>query len=270
LIARVCLGLVLLLLAAGCGASRRPPATFDDPSVAPWELPPSALATQRLYRVGYQGPDGGGNFRLTLLLGSADRYQVRAVDPIGRALWSLDVEGDRGLWIDHRAAAACRLAGSLDLAAGQLTPFPLAAIPALLLGRLPAVPVATPTEADRAAAQPAQAGQDVAEPAPAGPATARGLAFLDRMGRRWTATVEGGAPVSWSMSEPGQSTPGVWWRRHGGESLLSDRERGVQLTWRESVVERLSATLQPLAVPPSYALVPCSVLHAPSPDDGTS
>lgn len=268
--ARSSIGWVVVLLAAGCGTSGRAPATFDDPTVAAWELPASALGTQRLYRVGYQGPDGGGSFRLTLLLGSADRYQVRAVDPVGRALWSLDVDGDRGLWIDHRAAAACRLAGSLDLAAGRLTPFPLAAIPALLLGRLPAVPQEIVSD-DAGSRSPQGAAPDPDRPAPESVEEPdRRLAFLDREGRRWTATLEGGAPLSWSMSEPGRSTPGVWWRRHDGESLLSDRERGVQLTWRESVVERLGASLRALAVPPSYALVPCSVLHPDASDPGAA
>lgn len=262
--------MVVALLLASCAGGVRAPTTADDPDAAAWELPASALGTQRLYRVGYEGPDGGGHFRLTLRLGSADRYQVRAVDPIGRALWSLDVDGGRGLWIDHRAAAACRLEGRLDIATGQLTPFPLAAIPALLLGRLPAIPQGTPVDEE------GSPGEEVDEPAPAEgvPAASgsgsRRLVFLDRQGRRWSAVVDGGTPLSWAMSEPGESVPGVWWRRRGGESLLSDRRRGVQLSWRERVVERLTTALAPLAVPTSYALVPCSVLQAAPPDDGAA
>lgn len=263
--------LAAALLAPGC-AGRAAPATVADPAVAPWQVPAGALGTQRLYRVGYDGPDGGGSFRLTLRLAAPDRYQVRAVDPVGRALWSLDVAGDRGLWLDHRADAACRLTGSLDLAAGQLTPFPLVSLPALLLGRLPAAPAGPleepGPEADERAAE-AGAGDDVeGDAAPAAAADLR-LAFADAQDRRWSATLEAGEPVSWAMSEPGAASPTVWWRRHAGEHLLSDRARGVQLRWRESVVEPLRGGLAPLEVPAAFRLVPCSALYGrPVPDAG--
>ena len=55
--------------------------------------------------------------------------------------------------------------------------------------------------------------------------------------------------------------PSVWWRRHDGEHLLSDRARGVQLRWRESVVEPLPGPLAPLDVPEGFALVPCAALY---------
>lgn len=251
------LALTAAVLAPGCAGRRAAPATAADLAADPWQVPPGALGTQRLYRVGYEGPDGGGSFRLTLRLAAPERYQVRAVDPVGRALWSLDVAGSGGLWLDHRADAACRLSGSLELAAGQLTPFPLASLPALLLGRLPAAP-AGPLEEPAAEA--------VEEAAEAGD---RRLAFADAEGRRWRATLAAGAPVSWAMSEPGEAAPSVWWRRHAGEHLLSDRARGVQLRWRESVVEPLRGALAPLEVPAGSRLVPCSALYGrPGPDAG--
>lgn len=239
------LSLAAVLLATGCAGRSAAPATAADSTAAPWQVPPGSLGTQRLYRVTYDGPEGGGSFRLTLRLTNPERYQVRAVDPVGRALWSLDVAGTGGLWLDHRAAAACRLAGSLDVAAGQLTPFPLAALPALLLGRLPAAP-AGPLEEPEPETADAGGGR---------------LAFADAQGRRWIATLDDGAPVSWAMTEPGEAAPTVWWRRHAGEHLLSDRARGVQLRWRESVVEALPGSLAPLEVPASSALVPCSALY---------
>ena len=264
---------VLAAAVAGC-APRPAPATaadaLADAEAAPWEVPPSALGTQRLFRVGYEGPDGGGSFRLTLRLAAPDRYQVRAVDPVGRALWTLDVAGATGLWLDHRAEAACRLEGSLDLAAGRLTPFPLAALPALLLGRLPAPPagaVEEPPAGDPGEDENAEAAEtaEIAEPAEAdeaaeAAAARRRLAFADAGGRRWSATLDGTTPVSWALTEPGDAAPSVWWRRHGGEQLLSDRRRNVQLRWRESVVERLAGGLEAVAVPPSFDLVPCTAL----------
>ncbi|HEX6202420.1 MAG TPA: hypothetical protein VF100_05395 [Thermoanaerobaculia bacterium] len=222
----VAAGLVAAL--AGCAGRRAAPVTVADAATAPWEVPASAFGTQRLVRVGYDGPDGGGSFRLTLRLAAADRYQVRAVDPVGRALWSLDVAGTAGLWLDHRARAACRIEGSLELTAGRLTPFPLAALPALLLGRLPAAP----------AGELEEAGEEGEE----------GVAFTDADGRRWSATLDGNLPLSWAMTEPGETMPSVWWRRHAGEQLLSDRPRNVQLRWRETVVEPLAGGLAPLSL----------------------
>lgn len=268
------LALAAALATAGC-APRPSPATaadaladaLADSKASPWEVPPSALGTQRLFRVSYDGPDGGGSFRLTLRLTAADRYQVRAVDPVGRALWSLDVAGSSGLWLDHRAEAACRLEGSLDLAAGRLTPFPLAALPALLLGRLPAPPdgaVEEPTAGEEGAEAGAGDTVEADESDADGDADAGGarrrLAFADAGGRRWSATLDGETPLSWALTEPGDAAPTVWWRRHAGEQLLSDRRRNVQLRWRESVVEPLAGGLEDVAVPPAFALVPCTAL----------
>ncbi len=135
--------LAAALLAAACATTRSPaPAA---PGLDPWQLPPSAVGTQRLFRASFEGPQGGGGFRLTLRLAAADRYRVEAVDPVGRALWTLDVAGAAGLWVDHRNRVVCRPTGSFELAAAQLPTLPLAALPRLLLGRLP-VPPAGPVE----------------------------------------------------------------------------------------------------------------------------
>ncbi|HVR09937.1 MAG TPA: hypothetical protein VMW75_17975, partial [Thermoanaerobaculia bacterium] len=110
---------------------------------APWQVPAAAYGSQILYRVAVSGAEGEGSLKLTLRLASPERYQAQAVDPLGRAIWGLDVDGDRGLWLDHRAHAYCRLAGALDLAFLPLGPLSLSALPPLLLGRLP-VPPADP------------------------------------------------------------------------------------------------------------------------------
>ncbi len=81
---------------------------------------------------------------MTLRLAAAERYQVPAVDPVGRALWSLDVDDDRGLWLDHHNRSYCTFNGNFDVADVPLAPFPLLSLPALLLGRLPAEPTAAP------------------------------------------------------------------------------------------------------------------------------
>jgi len=247
-------GVVVLLTAflGGCATAGRAPAPLPvGEGVAAWELPAAALGTQRLFRVSYDGPDGDGSFRLTLRLAAPDRYQVVAVDPLGRSLWTLDAAAGEGLWIDHRARAACRLAGSFDVVASRLTPFPLAALPALLLGRLPEPP--------------AEGGGPEGDPT-AG--DAERLEYVDASGRRWTATLDPAGPRSWSFSDPGDETPSVFWSRTDrGEAYLSDRLRGVQLRWRETVAEPLAA-LAPLAVPAAFAEVDCDALYPepPRPD----
>lgn len=234
---------VVHLLIAGCATvgGRRPEPAPAGEIGRPWELPPRALGTQRLFRVSYDGPDGDGSFRLTLRLAAPDRYQVVAVDPLGRSLWTLDSAAEEGLWLDHRARAACRLSGSFDVVASRLTPFPLAALPALLLGRLPEPPAGEP---------PADAEER--------------LDYRDASGRRWTATLDAGRVRSWSFAEPGDPTPSVFWSRaESGEAYLSDRIRGVQLRWRETVAEPMAgAGLEPLAVPASFVEVDCDALYA--------
>src|SRR5215207_6025995 len=132
---------------AGCAGNPAPrPLPAGD--VQPWQIPPGAYGSQRLYRASYSGPQGEGNFRLTLRLASAERYQVTSSDPLGRALWSLDVlygdGAERGLWLDHRNKAYCEFTGRFDVVGVPLAPFPLLSLPALLLGRLPAAPADDP------------------------------------------------------------------------------------------------------------------------------
>ena len=59
-------------------------------------MPAEELATQRLYRAHYDGPEGDGGFRLTLRLQTLDRGQAQA-NALGRKLWSLEADGDTGL-----------------------------------------------------------------------------------------------------------------------------------------------------------------------------
>jgi hypothetical protein len=220
-------------------------------SAAAWQVPADAYGSQILYRVTVSGAEGEGSLKLTLRLASPDRYQVQAVDPLGRALWGLDVEGDRGLWLDHRARRYCRLTGSLDLAFLPLGPLSLAALPPLLLGRLPVAP------ADAAGVT-------------RQPATGRGaeglmeLGYADAAGRRWSALAREGRPVSWGLwsappplpatppataATPETATPILSWVSSGGWSVLSDRRKGAQVRWRQALREALRpfAALSPPA-----------------------
>lgn len=243
----LCLGLTL-----GCASvTPAPPAAGEVGGVeasaveatgveAAWSLPTAELGSQRLYRVSYDGPEENGSFRLTLLLETPERYQVRTVDPLGRALWTLDVAGEQGLWTDHRNRLFCRLDGAFDLAAARLAPFPLPALPALLLGRLPAPP-ATPVE---------------------GEGDGR-ISYRDAEGRRWSARLADGLPAAWTLY--GEDGPSLLWSRQGDESYLSDRLRGSQLRWREVVREGLAEPLParlPSARPAGYREADCATAYA--------
>jgi hypothetical protein len=189
--------------------------------------------------VSYHGPEGEGSFRMTLRLAGLERYQVQAVDPVGRSLWSLDVTGERGLFLNHRSRTSCVFAGSFDLSGIPLGPFPLLTLPALLLGRVPAVPAAS--AAGAAAVDRAQGGN---------------LTFDDAAGRSWAVSLApDGAVQSWTLLEDG--APTVWWLRQDNAAILSDRARGVQLRWREVLSERLEKELAALEVPAGYREEPC-------------
>ncbi len=221
-------GLGILILCLLCSE-----ASASEPASTPWQIPQPDLASQRLYRVVYDDPDGGGRFRLTLRLERPDRYQLAAVDPLGRALWSLEFEGRQGLWLDHRAEAYCAFGDQIELPALPVDPFPLLSLPPLLLGRLPAAPGARPEEAGER------------------------LSYRDRESRRWTAILGEGEVRSWTLWEGGE--PVVYWQRFDGWGVLSNRRERVQVRWREVVRERLEGSLVPLAVPPGYRPEGCGI-----------
>jgi hypothetical protein len=209
--------------------------------LAPWAVPAQAFSTQRLFRARYEGPAGEGSFNLTLYLQGPERYQARAVHSLGKKLWSLQVMAGAGLLVDYRRRAFCRLEGRLELGGGFL-PLPFDAFPALLLGRLPE--------------------------APAGDAVHQGgrWTLSGRDGRTWSARVgEDGRVLSWTLAEEGRPT--VWWRRVRGEAVVSDRERGVQLKWREVVAAPLTAAPPELAPPEGFRLEECGDLDLTVEDD---
>jgi len=219
----------LLAAATSCSGLGAPRLAAD--GAAPWQIPPAAFGSQRLYRISYSGPRGEGSFRLTLRLGAAERYQVMAVDPVGRALWSLDVDAGRGLWLDHRNRGYCTFDGSFDVAEVPLDPFPLLSLPALLLGRLPAEPVAAPQWKGRE------------------------LTYHDDMDRRWTARLTGDQVESWTLWDDDQ--PVVLWVRRDDWSILSDRRQGAQVRWKEVLAERLASPLAALAIPSGFEEQDC-------------
>lgn len=239
------------LLISCAGASRpRPAGPTPGPQAAPWELPPEAHPSQRLFRFHYEGPDGESTLRLVLRLESPDRYRLTIADRMGRPALTIDAARRGGYLLDHRESLACRLGPEVRIEELPLEPLPLGAVPAVLLGRLPAGPV------------------------PGGPplADAGRLSFRDAAGRRWTAELEGTAggaggdpgtatPMSWALWREGE--PVLWWRRSDGEALLSNRTRGVQMRWREVGREPLAEPLPAPEMPPGYAPGTCDPGGAP-------
>jgi hypothetical protein len=202
---------------------------------APWQIPQAAYGSQRLYRVSYSGPEGEGSFRVTLRLVSPARYQIQAVDPLGRTLWGLDVVNDSGLSLNHRNRTFCRFDGRIDVTGASLGPFPLLALPSLLLGRVPAEPAA-----DSPTAQP----------------RGRAFDFRDDTNRHWYGTLgEEGTVLNWSLAEG--STPRIWWMRRDDEAILSDRQRGVQVRWREVLREDLDREPPAFTPPSGYRETDC-------------
>jgi hypothetical protein len=196
-----------------------------------WELPAGAVPSQRIYQGSYEGPEGGGSFRATLRLQAPDRFRVDASDRLGRLFWSAGLEGVRGWWIDHREGTWCDDLERLTLPGVGTGPAPAAALPAILLGALPATPVGSDDAPKPRAAQPQ-------------------LDIHDAAGRRWSATLESGRVQAWTLYDGDE--PAWWWRRKGRGGVLSQRQ-GRQLEWQEVVAEPLRGGLPTFAPPNGYA-----------------
>lgn len=231
---RALAALLLPSLLSACASAR--PATPPAGGVAgpAWEVPASAIGTQQLFRMSYSGPRGEGSFRLALKMESASRYQALAVDPLGRALWSLDVTAGRALFLDHRARAACPLDGALSLAGAPLDRIELADLPKLLLGRVPMTPQETKAT-------------EVSDE----------IDLAGSAGDHWKVKLAKGRPVRWTLLRAGARAAS--WEIAKGESILSDRTGG-RLRWRASVAETLAGTLAPLTAPADYASGGCAAL----------
>lgn len=165
-----------------------------------------------------------------LRLADAGRYRLTVADRLGRPLYTVDAEPAGGLLLDHREHLVCALAPDVRLDELPIDPLPLRSLPGVLLGRLPAAPSGARPEGD--------GGE---------------LSYRDAAGRRWTATLGGAGasdPERWTLWLDGE--PAVWWHRLDDRAMLSDRRRGLRMTWREVGREPLAARLGPPAAPDDY------------------
>ena len=104
-----------------------------------------------------------------------------------------------------------------------LADLPLIALPKLLLGLMPAKPVASLKQAE---------GK---------------VSFLDEQGQLWNGGLNGERLEWWSLIENGE--PIVWWRREERGGTFSDAEGEQQVSWSEVVRERLEDPLAGLEIP---------------------
>lgn len=231
-----------LLLIGGCASGPTPgPATpaagkgrwklgtgSAQGQVAPWQVAPGDLGTQRLFRVHYEGPEGKVGLKMTLYLQSTEHFRLDAADSLGRRVWSLSVEpGDRAVWLNHRQKEYCRVYSHRRQTFLPIAHLPLQALPNLLLGRLPAEPVGKAEQGD---------GK---------------VSYRDARGQTWNAQQQDeGGLLWWSLVQEGEAV--AWWRRLEKESIFSDRRGGQQVRWRQQVSEALERPPAPLEVPEAY------------------
>lgn len=232
--------LLVSLFAAGCVGGRLVFLPAAPPADRPWEIPPEAYPSQRLYRVEYEDAEDQAAFRLTLYLERPDRFRLQAVADLGRRVWTVDLEGGRATWIDHRRKEVCATDGERLVGPVPVADLPVAALARLLLGVLPAEPAAPPEWSDT------------------------GLAYRDARGQLWNGGLERSPAVEgvpgparllwWTLLEGDQ--PVSWWKVEDGRAAFTDRRAGRRLRWSEVAREPLSP-LSPLAVPRGFEAVGC-------------
>jgi len=235
--------LLLAVLLVGCAGARPAlgPVTAGSgaPAVsgpgAPWTISGDAYPSQTLFRMEAETADGEANVRMVLRLERPDRYRLTVSDRLGRTLYTVDVGASGGWLADHRSRKACPIGGGGDalvLRGAPFEGFSTAALPAVLLGRVPAEPAGPVIEG---------------EPGE--------LVFRDRRGRRWSVRSAGEDVLAWTLWQGDR--PVLWWRRDGERVLLSDRLRGAQLRWQTVAREPLPAGLSEPALPDGFEAAEC-------------
>jgi hypothetical protein len=197
-----------------------------------------AFPTQRIFRVRFQDGAGTVSFRMVGWLTSSEVFRLSAMDPVGRMLWTIDLDAPRTTVLDFRSKRACTTVGPVSLPEVAMGPLSLPDFALVLVG-LP------PTTFERRL-------------------EGRG----DRSARNeagWHLSVEPsgdevGAWTLWAGREPV-----LWYRRDSRSSILSHRD-GVQFRWRETHREQLTERPVALDIPEDFVTVAC---HELSPSPGT-
>ncbi len=171
-----------------------------------------------------------------MVLASAPLFSLMASDPFGRSLWDFQIDRDQSYFVDHRESKICSIDSLMVLPGDTLEMFPLASLPLVLLGYLPASPRSGLVSSDE------------------------GLSFIDDQGRKWTATLKEQQVSSWTLWMGDE--PLLWWTRQAKGGILSHR-RGSQFRWKEVVAEALDSPYSGVELPSTYQRVICSESDLP-------
>ncbi len=175
---------------------------------------------QYLFRLEVRTRDEHDTMRLTLRLWRPSRFEIVASDPFGRVAGTLEVSELGGRWKDRRHKESCRFDPKAGFVlAGLPIPLPAAALPRVLLGRLPVTP-------------PAQTAGSV-EP------TVRHVEFRDERGAQWTFEIRNGEPRSWRLDEGGHAA--LTWNGSAMAGHMILGVGSVDLRWRQSARSALQA-----------------------------
>ena len=177
----------------------------------------------------YQGEQDGGSFRAILWVVGPEQFKLRAVDPLGRALWGLALQGESVHLVNYRDKTECRASGSVVISSVVLENLPIGELPVVLSGRLPASLRLAQTTAD---------GR-----------------LVDESGQTWSVVQDGSEILKWTLW--GDNGPLLWFQRVDNGGILSHR-KGGQFRWRETLREVLSEIPGPLARPDGVREVACS------------
>lgn len=197
--------LVLIALAAsGCRSAVPPPGDRTD-----------ATAIQVLLRVEADLDGERESFRAVVRRWSGDELQVRVNDPLGRAVWQVDVSAAGARW-SGRDGAACRIGDRLEAPVfGVAWPLSAAELGRWLLGEPPPEEVSPGTREKTAADA-----------------------------RRWTFAWSGHRLTGWILVDAeGRRLEGT---RTGDRATLRFPAAGLELAWSESRRELLRGVPAPL------------------------
>lgn len=180
-------------------------------------------------RIEKEGEARGASLRLALRR-QASGFELRASDPLGRALWTLRVLPTGAWWMDPRSRRACALSVERGARALGWPDLPWQVLAAVLLGE-------PPVEHDG----------------------------VDAAGRWWeTERSESNQQLAWSVREGAGGAFMARYRREGDTHFLSSASPQVEVRWNEVAREAVArAARLSEQMPQGFAVGGCDELELP-------